>query len=90
MKRFIVISKMTSRGPEYRILWKAASTHRNGLNAWPSCWRANPKEGKSRMHVKEICKNCGSCKPTYKGGICEKTGKKTKLSGTCEDWRPKR
>lgn len=42
------------------------------------------------MHVKEICKNCGSCKPTYKGGICEKTGKKTKLSGTCEDWRPKR
>ena len=27
---------------------------------------------------------------TDKGGICEKTGKKTKLTGTCEDWRPKR
>lgn len=39
--------------------------------------------------MKEICKNCGGCKPTYKGGICEKTGKKTKLTGTCEDWRPK-
>ena len=39
--------------------------------------------------MKEICKNCGRCRPTYKGGICEKTGKKTKLTGTCEDWRPK-
>lgn len=46
-----------------------------------------PKEEKS---MKEICKNCGGCRPTYKGGICEKTGKKTKLTGTCEDWRPKK
>ena len=29
--------------------------------------------------MKEICKNCVKCKPTYKGGICEKTGKKTNV-----------
>ena len=40
--------------------------------------------------MKQICKNCGGCRPSYKGGICEKTGKKTKLTGTCEDWRPKK
>ena len=40
--------------------------------------------------MKEICKNCTHCKPTYKGGLCEKTGKKTKLTKEgCEDWRPK-
>ncbi len=40
--------------------------------------------------MKEVCKNCGHCKPTYKGGICEVKGKKVKLSGTCERWWPKK
>ena len=41
--------------------------------------------------MKEICKNCAYCSPTYKGGICSQTGKKVKLTkGTCDDWIPKR
>lgn len=40
--------------------------------------------------MKEVCKNCGHCKPTYKGGTCEVKGKKVKLSGTCERWCPKK
>lgn len=40
--------------------------------------------------MKEICKNCTHCKPTYKGGQCEIKNKKVKLAGTCEDWRAKR
>lgn len=40
--------------------------------------------------MKEICKNCSHCKPTYKGGYCEKTSKKVKLSGSCEDFWPKK
>lgn len=43
-----------------------------------------------RKDMKEICKNCGNCRPTYKGGYCEKDGKRVKLSGTCEEWREKR
>ncbi len=39
--------------------------------------------------MKETCKNCLHCKPTYKGGICEVKKKRVKLSGTCEDFRPK-
>lgn len=39
--------------------------------------------------MKEICKNCAHCKPTYKGGRCEVKDKKVKLQGTCEDWRAK-
>ena len=39
--------------------------------------------------MKEICKNCTHCKQTYKGGRCEIKDKKIRLSGTCEDWRPK-
>ena len=40
---------------------------------------------------KEICKNCASCKPTYKGGVCEITKKKVNMSkGTCEKWREKK
>lgn len=43
------------------------------------------------MAKKEICKNCDHCKPTYKGGYCEKTGKKVSMSkGTCDSWSPKR
>ena len=40
--------------------------------------------------MKEICKNCVHAKPTYKGVNCELTGKKTKTTATCEDWRDKR
>ena len=39
--------------------------------------------------MKEICKNCTHCKPTYKGQLCEKTGKKVKQKDTCEDWHQK-
>lgn len=39
--------------------------------------------------MKEICKNCINAHPTYKGVCCEKTGKKTKTTSTCEDWRSK-
>ena len=39
--------------------------------------------------MKEICKNCESCRPSYKGGVCERNGKKVKLSGSCEYWNPK-
>ena len=41
-------------------------------------------------NMKGICKNCAECKPTYKGGHCERKGKKVKLSGSCEEWRQKR
>lgn len=41
--------------------------------------------------AKEICKNCGHCKPTYKGGFCEKDGKKVNMSkGTCDAFIPKK
>lgn len=40
--------------------------------------------------MKEICKNCNKGKPTYKGNLCQKTGKKTKLTGTCGDFWPKK
>ena len=39
--------------------------------------------------MKEICKNCDHCKPTYKGGRCEIKGKKVKMQGSCDDWSPK-
>ena len=39
--------------------------------------------------MKETCKNCAHCKPSYKSGVCEITGKKTKQSATCESWRAK-
>lgn len=40
--------------------------------------------------MKEICKNCEHCRPTYKGVHCEKKGKKVKTQGTCEDFWPKK
>ncbi len=40
--------------------------------------------------MKEICKNCGNTRPTYKGIICEHKGKKVKTTTTCPEWRPKR
>ena len=39
--------------------------------------------------MKEICKNCAHSRPTYKGIICEGTGKKVKTQDTCEHWVPK-
>ena len=39
--------------------------------------------------MKEICKNCIHAQQSYKCIICEMTGKKTKTTSTCEDWRPK-
>lgn len=45
---------------------------------------------RKEVHMKEICKNCAKCKPTYKGGYCEDKMKKVRLSGTCEYWCPKR
>ena len=35
--------------------------------------------------MKEICKNCTHCKPSYKHGVCELTKKKTKQSATCDN-----
>ena len=45
-----------------------------------------------RKDMKEICKNCMNCKPTYKKYYCDADGKRKtiKLQGTCEYWRPKR
>ena len=40
--------------------------------------------------MKEICKNCDHCKPTYKGQLCEVKKKKTGQQATCDEWRPKR
>lgn len=40
--------------------------------------------------AKEICKTCQHCKPSYKCGICELTGRKVKTTKEgCEQWRPK-
>ena len=39
--------------------------------------------------MKEICKNCSHCGETYKGGYCEVKKKKTKLQGTCEEFKKK-
>ena len=41
--------------------------------------------------MKEICKNCENCKPTYKGYYCDndKKKKKVKLQGTCDCFREK-
>lgn len=41
--------------------------------------------------MKEICRNCQHCKPTYKGGRCEITGKKVvMIKGTCDRWTEKK
>ena len=39
--------------------------------------------------MKEICRNCEHCRPTYKGLYCEVKKKKTKQRDTCEHWGPK-
>lgn len=39
---------------------------------------------------KGTCKTCASCSPSYKGGVCQRTGKKVKYSATCEEWRIRR
>ncbi len=38
---------------------------------------------------KEICKNCQSGRPSYKGMWCVKKGRKVKTQGTCEAWEKK-
>ena len=91
-KRYTVISAPSPSGPVYRIYDRLNECSiEGGFDTDSDC---RPflrivglvdREGA----MKEICKNCDKCKPTYKGGICQKTGKKTKLSGTCEDWRAK-
>lgn len=41
--------------------------------------------------MKEICKNCEHCKPTYKSYYCDQDkSKKTRLQDTCEKWERKR
>lgn len=41
--------------------------------------------------MKEICKNCAHCKPSYKSYYCDRSAKhkKTKLTATCEEWKEK-
>ena len=36
--------------------------------------------------MKETCKTCKHCCPSYKGYVCEVKNKRTKLSGGCEKW----
>jgi hypothetical protein len=41
--------------------------------------------------MKEICKNCEHCKPTYKSYYCGRDkAKKTRLQDTCEKWERKK
>lgn len=40
--------------------------------------------------MKEICKNCEHCKPTYKGSRCDIKDKKVRQQDTCESWWPKK
>lgn len=40
--------------------------------------------------MKKTCKNCDHCKPTYKGGYCDQTGKKVRQQDEgCKKWREK-
>ena len=47
--------------------------------------------------MKEICKNCDYCHPSYKSYVCAfqsrigvgKTMKKTSANGTCQNWKEK-
>lgn len=45
--------------------------------------------GRDEEQMKEMCKNCSRCKPSYKGGICERTGKKVKYTSVCVHFWPK-
>lgn len=38
---------------------------------------------------KPICKNCMSCRTSYKGGLCRIKNKRVKYTDTCEDWTEK-
>lgn len=42
-----------------------------------------------KKNPKETCKTCANCNPSYKGGVCRKTGKRVKYGNTCEEWRQK-
>ena len=39
--------------------------------------------------VKKTCKNCLLCIPSYKTYKCGRTGKRTRLTDSCENWREK-
>lgn len=36
------------------------------------------------------CKTCEWCSPSYKGGLCTRTNKKTKYTGHCDHYAKKR
>ena len=41
--------------------------------------------------MKDICKNCAYCKPTYKSYYCDRDKtKKVRLQDTCEKWERKK
>lgn len=62
----------------------------SGLTAKDVSRRAGPAElPKDNKGSKKICKNCISCRPSYQGGYCQLKGKKTRYSGTCENWEDK-
>ena len=41
------------------------------------------------MSKKEICKNCQSCRASYKGGLCMRTKKRVKYTDTCDEYTEK-
>ena len=40
--------------------------------------------------MKQTCKNCIHCLPSYNSGFCVYKGRKTKLKNTCERWEKKK
>lgn len=40
--------------------------------------------------MKETCKNCEYCSPTYKGVYCNRKKKKVKAADSCENWSEKK
>ena len=66
----------------------------------PGCYRnAGPCEKTTQQifavsegeKMKEICRNCEHCKPTYKAYYCDVSPKKkkVKLQGSCAEWTEK-
>lgn len=41
------------------------------------------------MSKKEICKNCMSCRPSYKSGWCSLKEKRVKYTDTCDEYTEK-
>ncbi len=40
--------------------------------------------------MKETCKNCKSCHPTYKGQWCRIKKKRVKMNDSCDEWTERR